>query len=238
MTGNEMFLLKRGCGALELEDIVKDITKKKDNAIAMEFTKCIGELLKKNGVVPKMTEYTGSFEANKTFGTRYGVTIDELDFSEHDKVFEDKIANLEKQIDRLNGEKSILRTRCMPYIERDFDNGLYGKLAIVGCNEEFVDIQKYADGDDFYSREVRNLISEGGIKRLIGQYRNISARLDQISAENKELKQRIAELESKEDEKPTKYTTVIVAKEINGQEYVRLEDFMSVVNDLQDEIGT
>lgn len=53
-----------------------------------------------------------------------------------------------------------------------------------------------------------------------------------------ELKQLIAELESMEMEKPTKYTTVIVAKEINGQEYVRLEDFMSVVNDLQDEIGT
>ena len=53
-----------------------------------------------------------------------------------------------------------------------------------------------------------------------------------------ELKQRIAELESKETEKPTKYITVIVAKEINGQEYVRLEDFMSVVNDLQAEIGT
>ena len=161
-----------------------------------------------------------------------------FDFSEHDKVFEDKIADLEKQIDRLNGEKSILRTRCMPYIERDFDNGLYGKLAIVGCNEEFVDIQKYADGDDFYSREVRNLISEGGIKRLIGQYRNISARLDKISAENKELKQRIAELESKKTEKPTKYITVIVAKEINGQTYVTLDDFMSVVNDLQAEIGT
>ena len=53
-----------------------------------------------------------------------------------------------------------------------------------------------------------------------------------------ELKQRIAELESKETEKPTKYTTVIVAKEINGQTYVTLDDFMSVVNDLQAEIGT
>ena len=102
MIGNEMFLLKRGCGALGLDEIAKDIKEKKDNAIAMEFTKCIGELLKKNGVVPKMTEYTGSFEANKTFGTRYGVTIDELDFSEHDKVFEDKIAELEKRIQELD----------------------------------------------------------------------------------------------------------------------------------------
>lgn len=83
----------------QIDEIVKDITKKKDNAMAMEFTKCIGELLGKNGVVPKMTEYTGSFETNKTFGTRYGVTIDELDFSEHDKVFEDEIRVLKGQVE-------------------------------------------------------------------------------------------------------------------------------------------
>lgn len=178
------------------DKIVKDIRDRKDNAMAMEFTKCIGELLKKNGVVPKLTEYTRNFETDNTFETRYGVSIDELDFTEHDKAFKDKIAKLEKQIDRLNEEKSFLRTRCMPCVEKDFDNRLYGKLAIVSCNEEFVDIRKYADGDDLYSIEVRNLISEGGIKRLIGQYRNLSSRLDKMSAENKELKQRIAELES------------------------------------------
>ena len=127
----------------------------------------------------------------------------ELDFSEHDKVFEDKIASLEKQIEKLKGEKSFLRTRCMPYIERDFDNGLYGNLAIVGCNEEFVDIQKYADGDDLYSIEVRNLLSEGGLERLIGQYRSISRKLDKMSAENRGLQKKIAELESeKEDNSP------------------------------------
>lgn len=110
----------------------------------------------------------------------------------------EKIAELERENNSLKERFSLLRTRCTPGIEKDFDKWLYGKLAIVGCNEEFVDIQKYADGDDLYSREVRNLISEGGIKRLIGQYRNISERLDKISAENKELKQRIAELESEE----------------------------------------
>ena len=96
MIGNEMFLLKRGCGALGLDEIAKDIKEKKDNAIAMEFTKCIGELLRKNGVVPKLTEYTRNFETDNTFETRYGVSIDELDFSEHDKAFEDKIAELKK----------------------------------------------------------------------------------------------------------------------------------------------
>lgn len=80
----------------EIDEIVKDIQEQKDNAMAMEFTKCIGELLRKNGVVPKLTEYTRNFETDKTFETRYGVSIDELDFSEHDKVFEDKITELKK----------------------------------------------------------------------------------------------------------------------------------------------
>lgn len=151
--------------------------------------------LRENGVSAEVSEFrSGKPEMiKKVLETRI-----ELDFSEHDKVFEDKIAELEKQIDRLNEEKSFLRTRCMPYVEKDFDNRLYGKLAIVGCNEEYVDMQKYADGDDLYSREVRNLLSEGGIKRLIGQYKNLSSRLDKMPAENQELKQRIAELESEE----------------------------------------
>ena len=85
---------------LGIEKIAKDIVKRQDNAIAMEFTKCIGELLKKNGVVPKMTEYTRNFETENTFETRYGVSIGDLDFSEHDKAFEDKIARLESSYHR------------------------------------------------------------------------------------------------------------------------------------------
>ena len=148
------------------ENITKDIRDRQDNAIAMEFTKCIGELLRKNGVVPKMTEYTRNFETDKTFEIRYGVSIDELDFSEHDKVFEDKI-------DELDRMRKVWLDKAVEWQQ-----------------------------------------------------------------ENEKLKQRIAELESKETEKPTKCTAVIVAKEINGQTYVTLDDFMSVVNDLQAEIGT
>ena len=40
-----------------LDKMVKDIRDRQDNVIAMEFTKCIGELLRKNGVIPKITEY-------------------------------------------------------------------------------------------------------------------------------------------------------------------------------------
>lgn len=84
------------------EDIAKDIRKRQDNAMAMEFTKCIGELLKNNGVTPKITEYHQENHTTSKFEMRYGVSIDELDFFEHDKVFEDKIAKLEKENKELN----------------------------------------------------------------------------------------------------------------------------------------
>ena len=84
--------------------ISKDIQEQKDYVMAMEFTKCIGELLRKNGVMPKISEYQMENHAkNHTenkIEMRYGVNIDELDFSEHDKAFEDKIARLESSYHR------------------------------------------------------------------------------------------------------------------------------------------
>lgn len=76
--------------------IAKDIQDRQDNAMAMEFTKRIGELLRKNGVMPKIKQYSCDFYGENSFSSKYGVIIDELDFSEHDKVFEDKIAELKK----------------------------------------------------------------------------------------------------------------------------------------------
>ena len=76
--------------------IAKDIRERQDNTMAMEFTKCIGELLRKNGVMPKIKQYGCDFYGENSFQSKFGVIIDELDFSEHDKVFEDKIAELKK----------------------------------------------------------------------------------------------------------------------------------------------
>lgn len=84
-----------------------------------------------------------------------------LDFSEHDKPFEDKIAKLENQIAYMKEKKNYLRTRCMEDATEAFDCGAYGRLTIVG------------------------------------------RRVD-LETENEKLKQRIAESESRETEKPTK----------------------------------
>ena len=153
-----------------------------------EFFLCEIENIEKSGVEIKVT------------GTRFKKDDDDdcirtvrtvcFDFTKHDKVFEDKIAKLEKEVAEWKAEARE--------IKKNRDEQLKSFRKAV---EPYVDI--------------------------LHMHETIA-----------ELKQHIAELESKETEKPTKYTTVIVAKEINGQTYVTLDDFMSVVNDLQAEIGT
>ena len=86
----------------EFEKIAKDIRDRQDNAMAMEFTKDIGDLLKKNGVCPKFEEYSDRVMGETKIEMRYGVCLVDLDFSEHDKPFEDKIAALEERIQELD----------------------------------------------------------------------------------------------------------------------------------------
>lgn len=96
----------------QIDEIAKDIRDKQDNAMAMEFTKCIGELLKKNGVMPKIKQFGCDFYGENGFQSRFGVVIDELDFTEHDKVFEDEIADLKQRIRELIKEKDEYKRKC------------------------------------------------------------------------------------------------------------------------------
>lgn len=175
---------------IELDKISKDIQKRKDNAMAMAFTKDIGDLLKKNGVCPKFEEYSDRVMGETKIEMRYGVGLVDLDFSEHDKPFKDEIKLLKERIEKMESEKKFLRMRCMDDAIDAFDRGSYGALTIVG-------------------------------------------RRGALEAENKLLKKRIAELESEKSEKPVTY---VLAKEIDGQHYVTVEDFMSVVNNLQSKL--
>ena len=138
-----------------------------------------------------------------------------LDLSEHDKPFKVKIRELKESYQKNAREIFALEKEVINYKQAFEDK----------CKDY-----------DFTSELLNKYVAENeSLERRIQELDTIDTiRID----ENRELKQRIAELESKETEKPTKYTTVIVAKEINGQTYVQLEDFMSVVNDLQAEIDT
>ena len=91
--------MKEFCGNnpfSEFERMAKDIQDMQDKEMALEFTKVISELLKSNGVAPKITEYKSESVSHNSIACRYGVSIDGLDFTEHDKVFEDKIAESDR----------------------------------------------------------------------------------------------------------------------------------------------
>ena len=144
-----------------------------------------------------------------------------LDFSEHDKVFEDKIAELKKDyktaselLGKYQQENEALKKRI-----QELDT-----IDSIRIDEK---------------RELKQRISELEIKN-----KQLKHGIDKMAEKSKwidravEWQQKCEKLESKETEKPTKYTTVIVAKEINGQTYVTLDDFTFVVNALQAQIGT
>jgi hypothetical protein len=96
-----------------IDEIADEILKDKDNAKAIEFTKVIGTLLRENGVTPICTEYVadGCFDNKLGFG--YKCCFEKLDFTEHDKVFEDRIAKKWELIDKLYKENVRLEEKCM-----------------------------------------------------------------------------------------------------------------------------
>ena len=102
------------------------------------------------------------------------------------------------------------------YVEAsDYDKILYelknSNEKVAKIESELFDVQKSAD--EYYNKcidltkQVTELESELEVKDNLLKIKNGLCKLPMM--------------------------TVVVAKTINGQDYVRLEDFMSVVNDLQ-----
>lgn len=174
-----------------IDEIIANMDKQREKARIKAFVTDISMMLQANGVIPCMSEVTAEIDDDDALKTVFCCRLEKLDFSEHDKVFKDKIASLEKKNKDLKS--------CFTQREQD---------------------------------------SMDMIMKLKQEKSDKNEKIAELACENESLKQRITELESVEMEKPTKYITVIIAKEINGQTYVTLDDFMSVVNDLQAEIGT
>lgn len=84
-----------------IERICRDITDQKNNAMAMEFTRVICELLRENGVYVHCTETKFSEKiTHNSIEEKYGIVFDSMDFSKHDKKFKDEIAELKEQLER------------------------------------------------------------------------------------------------------------------------------------------
>ncbi len=86
-----------------MDKITKDILEQKNNAMAMEFTRIICDLLKRYGVYVHCTEtkFGEKITAN-SIEEQYGIVFDSMDFSQHDKEFTDKIKELEEELEKSN----------------------------------------------------------------------------------------------------------------------------------------
>ena len=120
----------------QIEKIEKDIRDKEDKELALAFTNVVGSLLRDNGVLVKTSrhEFVTDNENDKNkyiIKKEYGISIDGLDFTEHDKKFNDEIERLKKRI----GKLASIRVRCHESARDSFDLGNYGSLHIVTADE-------------------------------------------------------------------------------------------------------
>lgn len=94
-------LLKESPIQSTIERICRDITDQKNNAMAMEFTRIICDLLKRYGVHVhcKETKFSEKITTN-SIEEKYGIVFDSVDFSQHDKEFTDKIEELQTEAEK------------------------------------------------------------------------------------------------------------------------------------------
>lgn len=104
-----------------IEKIAKDIRDREDMEMALAFTNAVCSLLKENGVFVKTSRYEleTDNEADKNkyiIKKEYGVSFDGLDFTEHDKRFNDEITDLRKELreskDYITQLKHELEEKC------------------------------------------------------------------------------------------------------------------------------
>lgn len=107
-----------------MNKIAKDILEQKNNAMAMEFTKIICDLLKRYGVYVHCTETKfGEKITTNSIEEQYGIVFDSMDFSEHDKEFTDKITELEEELEKSNREHAkTLWEFCDSVKKEDYDS--------------------------------------------------------------------------------------------------------------------
>ncbi len=82
-----------------IEKVCRDITRRRDETMALEFAKVICGLLEENKVkVHCIQTKFGEEITENSMREEYGVIFDGMDFSEHDKEFIDEIEKLKCQL--------------------------------------------------------------------------------------------------------------------------------------------
>lgn len=153
----------------QLESITKEIHDKQESEIAMDFTKNIASILKRHKVQPVIYRVNDKKNGGTIFEYEYGISVADLDFTEHDEVFVDKISKLEKQIEE---EQCQL---CFKYhvneIERSQNDALRNEY-----------------------EKLKQRISE-----LEEKNKNLASMVNELQLEKVHLKDKISELEIKKN---------------------------------------
>ena len=81
-------------------------------------------------------------EMNKAFnGTPTSIKIEKLDFSEHDKVFEDKIAKLEKELEEWKEEARVVKKQRDEQL-KSFRKGIEPYVDLLHMHETIAELKQ------------------------------------------------------------------------------------------------
>ena len=159
--------------------IAKDIADRQDKELALEFTKCIGELLRKNGVTPMVDEYKQQIAKENSIECKYGVAITGLDFTEHDKKFKNKITQLKHDLDKATTRHDELKKEAQDMItelQSDLEEWKAEARALKKNRDEMLanfrkGIEPYVDLQDMHDR-ISELESELEVKENLLKIKN------------------------------------------------------------------
>lgn len=188
-----------------MNKITKDILEQKNNAMAMEFTRIICDLLKRYGVHVHCTETKLSEKiTNNAIEEQYGIVFDSMDFSQHDKEFTDKIEELQSEVEKYRKafedarkERDCQIAEYRKMIEELENHHKFSMMQIddvlvefLGVTHEVMDkprdfekvLQKLVDNDKQELERAKNTINQIDdiLERLFGVRRDTVDKMDEF----------------------------------------------------------
>lgn len=102
----------------QIEKIAEDIRDRENKELALAFTNIVGSLLRENGVFVKTSRYEletdNESDKNKyIIKKEYRVSFDGLDFTEHDKEFNDEIKKLKSELSDVQKSADEYYNKCI-----------------------------------------------------------------------------------------------------------------------------
>ena len=169
-----------------IEKIAKDIRDRENREMAYELVKRLSPLLIANGVTVKTTKYNLDEQVSvkeassvdpfkEELVIHYGISIDGLDFTEHDKKFKDEIRQLKHELEKTynqlmevekDAQERIAELKSELEVKDNLlkiKNGLCGDNGIAKINlNEMVKVKLTPLGAEIYYKQFDKLNKECG----------------------------------------------------------------------------